>query len=93
MACTSTACIISHCPLPYTHAENGVHFYYVPGRVLGFADGSDAVRLTADVDDEVGEHRLCWSLVPGRGGWRAGEDRNLGQSREYEKVIMVWQQP
>lgn len=74
-------------------AENQVHFYYVPERVMGFAREEDTVQLLADVDDDVGEDRLCWSLVPGRGGWRAGEDRNLVQSYEYEKVVMVWQQP
>jgi len=72
----------------HTKLHNGVYWYCTAGSSMGFAPDATVTMTEADTHDRNSPYRMSWHLGQRIGGWRAGEHLNLGDSTEFEKVIM-----
>lgn len=72
-----------------TTAHNGAEWYNQDNYSTGFAGLGDSVsRTTCDTNMTNPELRLCWHTKTA-GGWRAGVEKKLDKSTEWEKVLLV----
>ena len=74
--------------------ENGVYWYFTPGKSFGYSPVYEISQSNSDpIDTPVhnsgtgGDKRLSWHTTGSNGGWRLGRTYSLDNSNDYKKMI------
>jgi len=77
-----------------TTLSNGTAWYYGMNKFIGsmgFAKAGDSV-VKGECDTSSGgskKHRLCWHLSDNVGGFRCGEETELNNSKDWQRMVFV----
>eukprot|EP00929_Paragymnodinium_shiwhaense_P045221 TRINITY_DN2312_c1_g1_i2.p1 TRINITY_DN2312_c1_g1~~TRINITY_DN2312_c1_g1_i2.p1 ORF type:complete len:275 (+),score=32.75 TRINITY_DN2312_c1_g1_i2:261-1085(+) len=74
-----------------TELHNGVYWYCMQGKSVGFAPSEKVDLKSADRYDKSDSNRLSWHLDDFKklGGYRAGATTSLNCAEDWEKVIFI----